>query len=61
MFIFINEIGSTNVGGQHALFNQAMRIIPNAWLNTQDFAKLITDNLGFSGFKLDCTALLTSG
>ena len=52
-----DEIGRTDVGGQHRLFDQAVRLGAGARHDLFDPAVLVADDLRLGGLEVDCAAL----
>ena len=55
MLAALNEIGAADIGCQHSLFNQAVCFSANTRYDFFDAAVVVTNNLRFGGFKIDCT------
>ena len=54
----LNEVRAADVGRQHRLFDQLVRIVARAGHDLLDTAIFITHDLGFGGFKIHRTTLL---
>ena len=55
--VLLQEISGTNVGRQHALFNQAVRVVAHNRHDAFDLARVVEDHLGFHRIELDRPAL----
>jgi len=58
MLALLDEVGAANVGGQHGLFDQFVRIVAHTRHDLLDAAAFIAHDLGFGGFKVHRTAHL---
>ena len=54
-----NKVGAADIGRQHGLFDQAVRLVANTGHNFFNPTALITNNLGFGGLKINRTPPLT--
>ena len=57
VFVFEQEVGGADVGGEHAFFYQFVRVVADNGDDTLYFAVVVENHLGFNGFKLHCAAL----
>ncbi len=57
VLVLRDEVGRANVGGQHRLFDHAVRVVARARNDLFDAAVVVADDLCFRGFELDGAAL----
>ena len=55
-----NKVSTADVGSQHRLFDQAMRLCANSGNNLFNSTAVVTNDLGFGGFEINSTALLSA-
>ena len=61
MGVLEQEIRRADVGGQHAFFDQPMRVVAGDRHNALDFALFVEQHLRFGGFKVDGAATVAGG
>lgn len=57
MLAFGDEVGAADVGGEHRLFDQAVRLVARARHDLLDAAGVVADDLRLGGFEVDRAAL----
>ncbi len=61
LFFLLQKIGGTDVCGEHALFDEAVRIVTDNRNDGFDFSLLVESHLRFDSIEIDGAAFLAGG